>query len=392
MSVLRLIGPAVCGLVALGMACSSDSSGPNNSPQSLVRVAGDSQGALSGNALQAPLTVRVMGSNGQPYTQGVTVTWSVTSGSATLGTPTVTSDSQGLARTTVTLGATPGAIGVQASVASITPISFAATACDHPVMALDDTLDVALATTDCRFNGFYTDFFELSVPAGPQGVILTEKSAVFDTWLELYQRSGNFLGFDDDIDSTNQNSQLTAILATGDYLIAPSSYEQRRTGNYSIAALSRPASLSACDLVWVTRGVVVSDSVTPTDCVDSTGGLHYADVVALYLVAGTVLTVSNKSAAFDAALFLHTGAGNAVASNNDSSNATTDAFISYAVAQTGAYLLFAGTNDSAGTGAYTLSISASSSINSGADQAGRQILHMSGLRMPKAVRERGWRH
>lgn len=391
MRVLRLIGPAVCGLVAFGIACGSDAGGPNASPQSLVRVAGDSQGALSGNALVTPLTVRVMGSNGQPYKQGVTVTWAVTSGAATLGTPTVTSDSQGLARTTVTLGATPGAVGVQASVASITPISFAATACDHPVIALGDTLDVSLATTDCRFNGFYTDFFELSVPAGPQGLILTEKSAVFDTWLELYQRSGDFLGYDDDIDSTNQNSQLTAIVATGDYLIAPSSYEQRKTGNYSIAALSRPASLSACDLVWVTRGVVVSDSVTPTDCVDSTAGLHYADVVAMYLVAGTVLTVSHKSTAFDAALFLHTGQGVAVASNNDSAAVTTDAFISYPVAQTGAYLLFAATNDSAGTGAYTLSISASSSINGAPGAAGPHLLRMGGVRMPKSLRQRGWR-
>jgi len=391
MNVFRQIGPALCGLVALGVACSSDAGGPNVSPQTLVRVAGDSQGALSGSALVVPLTVRVMGSDGQPYKQGVTVTWSVTSGAATLGTPTVTSDTQGLARTTVTLGATPGAIGVQAAVASISPVTFAATACDHPLLTLDDTLNVSLATTDCKFNGFYTDFFELSVLAGPQGVILTEMSGVFDTWLELYQRSGSFLGFDDDIDSTNQNSRLTAILATGDYLIAPSSYLTLRTGNYSLAALSRPASLSACDLVWVTRGVVVSDSVTPTDCVDSTGGLHYADVVALYLVAGTVLTVSNKSSVFDAALFLHSGAGASVASNNDSAATTTDAFLAYTVAQTGSYLLFAGTNDSAGTGAYTLSISASSSLNSAPAEAGPQILRMGGVRMPKALRQRGWR-
>lgn len=391
MRVLRLLGPAVCGLVAFGIACGGDAGGPNVSPQALVRVAGDSQGALSGSALVTPLTVRVMGSDGQPYKQGVTVTWAVTGGAATLGTPTVTSDTQGLAHTTVTLGASPGAIGVQASVASVTPVTFTATACDHPTLALDDTVNVSLAVTDCRFSGFYTDFFELSVLAAPQGVILTETSGVFDTWLELYQRSGNFLAYDDDIDSTNQNSRLTAILATGDYLIAPSSYATQQTGNYTLSALSRPASLSACDLVWVTRGVVVSDSVTPTDCVDSTGGLHYADVVALYLVQGTVLKVTNKSSAFDAALFLHTGAGASVASNNDSSAATTDAFILYNVAQTGAYLLFAGTNDSAGTGAYTLNISASTSLNSAGGEAGPQILRMGGLRMPKALRQRGWR-
>jgi len=370
------------------MACSSDAGGPSASPQTLLRVAGDSQSALTGSAVTAPLVVRVMGSNGQPYKGGVTVTWAVTGGAATLGTPSVVSDTQGLARTTLTLGATPGTIAVQASVATLTPVNFAATACIHPAIALDDTVPAALASGDCRFSGFYTDFFELSVPAGPQGVILTEVSAAFDTWLELYQRSGEFVGFDDDIDTpTNKNSQLTAIVGTGDYLIAPSSYFPDSVGDYTLSALSRTVSLAACDLVWVTRGVVVSDSVIPTDCVDSTGGLHYADVVAIYLTAGTVLTVSHKSTAFDAALFLHTGVGDPVTSNNDSaSGVTTDAFISYPVAQTGPYLLFAGTNDSAGTGAYTLNISAASSLSSAAGAAGPQILRMGGVRASKARR------
>ena len=291
MRVFSRLATAGLGLfVAFGLAC-KDSGAPVVTASVLFRVSGDSQATLTGGQLTNPLTVRVTGSNGQPF-YGATVTWTVTAGTATPGSPTSLSDSSGIASTTVTLGATPGAIGIQAAVASVTPVTFGATACDHPVLALPDTLPGALATTDCKFGGFYTDFFELSVPSGPQGVVLTLAAPTYDTWLELYLRSGSFLGYDDDIDSSNTNSQLTAILATGDYLLAPSSYQPLTVGSYTMSAVTRPAELAGCGLVWVTRGVSVSDSVTAGDCVDTTGGNHYADVVAMYLVAGTVLKVS----------------------------------------------------------------------------------------------------
>jgi len=110
------------------------------------------------------------------------------------------------------------------------------------MIALGDTVPGALATSDCRVSGFYTDFYELAVLAegggGPQGLTLTMTGA-FDTWLELYRQSGDFLGFDDDIDSTNTNSQLSAIVAPGDYLLAPSSYNPLVVGAYSVSALTR---------------------------------------------------------------------------------------------------------------------------------------------------------
>src|SRR6185436_1155806 len=196
-----------------------------------------------------PLRVRVLGSNSQPF-RGATVTWTVTTGTATPASPTAVSDSQGFASTTVTLGGAPGAVAVQAAVANVTPVTFTATACDHPVLAFPDTLAGALATTDCRFSGFYTDFFELPVASGPQGIVLTLSSGTFDTWLELYLRAGSFLGYDDDIDSGNTNSQLTAILATGDYLLAPSSYNALTVGDYTMSAVTRPAELAGCGIVW----------------------------------------------------------------------------------------------------------------------------------------------
>lgn len=393
MRVFSRFGPLALGLVAL--ACGGDSSGPASAPNALVRVAGDSQAALTGTALPTALRVRVNGANSQPYV-GATVTWTVLTGTATLGSPSVPSDSQGYASTTVTLGATPGALAVQASVSGVTPLTFGATACDHPVFAFNDTVPAALAVSDCKFNGFFTDFFDLNVPAGPQGLVLTMASGAFDTWLELYTDAGAFLGFDDDIDTSSTNSQLTAIVAPGDYLIAPSSYNPLTVGAYTLSVLTQPAALSGCGIVWVTRGVTITDSVTTGGCVDTTNGTFYADAVALYLFAGSVLRVSHHSAAFDAALFLHNGAGAQVTANNDSAGGTTDAFLAYPVQITGPYLLFAGTNDSLATGAYTLNISSATTLSTsregGGGEGGRQLLPLAPWRMPKGLPKRAWRH
>jgi hypothetical protein len=391
MRVFSRLGPVVLGLlVVLSVAC-SDSGAPAVTVNTLIKFSGDSQANLTGSVLAQPLRVHVTGTDSHPY-PGATVTWSVIGGSAVLGSPTAVTDTSGDATTTVTLGATPGAISIQAAVASVTPVTFGATACDHPLLALNDTLPGGLQTTDCKFSGFYTDFYDVTV-AAPQSVEFTMRSALFDTWLELYLRTGSFLGYDDDIDSSDTNSQLTAVLAAGDYLLAPSSYNGLTTGAYTMAALTKPVSIAGCNIVWITRGVDISDSVTTSDCVDSTSGKHYADVVAMYLVAGTNLKVNHRSTAFDAALFLRNAAGISVATNNDSANAgtTTNAFISFEVVTTGSYLLFVATNDTVATGAYTLSVDASTTtVASGPREVGPQLLRLGGVRWPKGGAVRFW--
>jgi hypothetical protein len=391
MGVFSRLGAGLGLFVAFGLAC-KDSGSPSVTPNTLVRVSGDTQSTITGNTLTSPLTVRVRGSDGQPF-EGATVTWTVTAGTATPGSPTALSDASGLASTTLTLGAAPGAITVQAAVASVTPVTFTATACDHPVLALNDTLAGALSGTDCKFGDYYTDFYDLSVPTGSQGVELTMRSAQLGTWLELYLRTGSFVGYDNTINSPRDSAQLTAILATGDYLLAPSSYDVFITGAYTMAALTKPAALAGCGLTWVTPGIDISDSVTTGDCVDSTGR-YYADVVAISLVAGTTLKVNHRSTAFDAALFLRSADRITVASNNDSANAgtTTNAFISFPVVNSGLYLLFVGTYDSVATGAYDLSIASTTTLaGSPVERArGPEVLRMGGLRWPKGRAARFW--
>jgi len=384
----RLAPAALAFAVTLGLAC-KDSNAPRV-PRTIAKLAGDTQLALTGTPLGDSLVVSVLGSGGSPFA-GAVVTWAVTSGSATLGAPSGTTNSQGQAFTTVTVGGTPGPVAVQASVTSLAPVTFTATACDHPGIALGDTVAGVLATSDCRINGYYTDFFELPAATGPQGVRLTLTGA-FDTWLEMYRPAG-FVAANDDADSTTTNSQIDAIVPADAYLVEPSSFLRFATGAYSLSAVARAAGLAGCGLVWATRGVVISDSVTTTDCVDSTGGVqHYADLVAIYLEAGTVLNVSHHSAAFDAALFLHNGAGVSVATNNDSAGVPPNAFIQYTVAQSGVHFLFVATNAASATGPYTLTISSSTTLSGSAalQREGPQVLRVAPLRMPKGRLQRLW--
>jgi hypothetical protein len=391
----RLGSVALVLVAALGVTCKKDSLAPIQIvPQTLTAIAGNNQSAFTGDSLSDSLLVRVLGSDGKPF-DSVAVTWTVTAGTATVSSPSVITDSLGYASTTVTLGGTAGVVGIQASVVGLQPANFIAVACGHPAITVGDSVSAVLASTDCRLSVWYTDFYEFAVPAGPQGLTLTMRSTAFDTYLEVYSDTGALLSGADDIDSTNHNSQLTTILGTGDYLIAPSSFDPGVTGAYTLSAVAHAAELAGCELVWVTRGLTISDSVTANDCVDTTGGTSYADQVALFLEAGSILTVSLQSTAFDAELSLLNGSRVQLSSNNDSAGGPgTNAYLQYTVpaGQRGAYVLVLGTHALGATGAYTLSISASTTLSgSPTSTRGPTVLRMTPQRMGKGLPRRGRR-
>ena len=148
------------------------------------------------------------------------------------------------------------------------------------------------------------------------------------------------------------------IVGSGDYVIAPSSYDPDTIGPYALSTLLWQAEVSGCGEVWVTRGITISDSIKAGDCVDSTGP-YYADAISIVVSVGTVLTITEQSTAFDAALFVFDGTGVPVAQNLDSADTGPNAHLSFTVPATNRYFLFAATQDTAATGAYTLTIAAS---------------------------------
>jgi hypothetical protein len=97
-------------------------------PATITVVSGSGQSAGISQTLSQSLIVEVKASDGVPV-PGVTVTFAVTGGGGSVGTPSAITDANGRAQTTWLLGALVGAQSVSATVAGIaTPASFTATA------------------------------------------------------------------------------------------------------------------------------------------------------------------------------------------------------------------------------------------------------------------------
>lgn len=104
-------------------ACGGDNAGLTASatliPASVTALSGDGQSAIVGSALAQSLVVKVATASGTPI-KGATVTFAITSGSASLSATSVQTDSTGAAQTQVTVGAIAGSVVVQATVMGTT--------------------------------------------------------------------------------------------------------------------------------------------------------------------------------------------------------------------------------------------------------------------------------
>ncbi len=103
----------------------ASASAASSQPANLVMVSGNGQTGAAGQQLPGALTVKVTDANGNPVS-GVSVTFSVTAGGGTISAASATTDSQGLASTRLTLGASAGTNTVVASSGTLagSPITF----------------------------------------------------------------------------------------------------------------------------------------------------------------------------------------------------------------------------------------------------------------------------
>ena len=96
----------------------------------LTKVSGDGQEGLVSEQLAKPFVVSVLDQNGSAFA-GSVVSFSVTAGGGTLSAAKVTTDANGRARSTLTLGSDPGTNTVVATVAGLEPVTFTATATEQ---------------------------------------------------------------------------------------------------------------------------------------------------------------------------------------------------------------------------------------------------------------------
>lgn len=121
---------ALAALVPL--ACGSDSSGPDSRvPASLQMVSGNGQSATVGSDLAAPIAVKVLDKSGRPV-PGASVSWDVVTGGGSVSPRSSTTDQEGQAQATWTLGTQAGQNTASASVSGVTAVTFTATATAGP--------------------------------------------------------------------------------------------------------------------------------------------------------------------------------------------------------------------------------------------------------------------
>lgn len=127
---------AVDGASGLSATFTATGAVPNTTPGSIEVASGDNQTATVGAPLAQPLVARVRNTDNQPLAD-VVVAWSVTQGGGTLGGPTSTTNAQGLASNTYTVGQSAGTEQVTAAVQDNTSVNvtFTATAEALPTQA-----------------------------------------------------------------------------------------------------------------------------------------------------------------------------------------------------------------------------------------------------------------
>ncbi len=96
-------------------------------PRALTMIGGEEQEGRPNAALGRPFVIEVRDQHGDPF-EGAEVTFAVTGGDGTLSVETVSTDADGRAATTLTLGEELGTYTVVATVADLEPVTFTATA------------------------------------------------------------------------------------------------------------------------------------------------------------------------------------------------------------------------------------------------------------------------
>ena len=105
-------------------------------PTTIIPISGDNQIGGTGRALTVPMTVRLTGASDVPLA-GVTVSFVITSGLATVPTRFASTDANGVASATLTLGNAPTKVTVEASVPALKPIQFIASTAELKVVSGD---------------------------------------------------------------------------------------------------------------------------------------------------------------------------------------------------------------------------------------------------------------
>jgi Bacterial pre-peptidase C-terminal domain/Viral BACON domain len=183
---------------------------------------------------------------------------------------TITSGSSGTGPGTVNFSVAANVNGLQRTAyvvvgAQVFKVSQAAGGtCAPAPINFGQTVNGALATSDCHAEDHYIDSYSFSGTAG-QHVAIDMSSNTFDTYLFLVRSDGTLVAENDDASGTNSRIPQSGFLtlpATDTYTILATSYDPNTTGAYSLSLIEQAKHTLT---VASTPDSGVTITVTPAD-------------------------------------------------------------------------------------------------------------------------------
>ena len=224
-----------------------------------------------------------------------------------------------------------------------------------PPYATTSTLNGSLDANDCRFSdGSYADLFQFTL-ASAQALTFHMNSTNVDSYLIVRDASGNTLGFDDD-GGSGLNSWLSILLNAGTYRLVANTPGAADFGGYQLTSEVGPSAVTSCNEVWITRGILVNQSVADYDCSRTEiSGTYYADQYRIYLAAGATVTLTMNATEVDAYLLVRNTLDVVLAEDDDSAGGS-NARLVFTAPSAGTYVIEASTYDALDTGNYSLTV------------------------------------
>ncbi len=251
-----------------------------------------------------------------------------------------------------TLVAVSVALAAAACVHTLQPTSVCTQAITY---TLGDTAVDSLSGQDCKqTNGAYADFYTFST-TGQEDFVITLRSPTLYTFLQLIDRATGSIVMNSAV--TSNVDTVTTVrmkVAQGNFALAVNAVNAGSTGRYTLVTTQDTAAVKGCGTVWVTPGILTTQTITSADCTQSPyGGSFYTHVYTVVLLRAQEANFSEHSTAFPPDMVL-VGPSGTTASTPDSLGTT--ALISATVTTQGAYQLWVGSSTASQFGVYTLQI------------------------------------
>jgi len=231
-----------------------------------------------------------------------------------------------------------------------------------------------LDASDGKLNDdSYFEVWYVQLSAG-QKVTVTMRSSSFDTFLSIGAHQGNEAAdTNDDYEENSTDSRLEFTASTaGTYVIIANSFESGKTGDYTlVAALSGGENVGgvAGDMIGgmsgsgkgsaptanrvLTLGETRNSELTSEDSKLDDGS--YYELWVFQGQAGSRVTITMRSSAFDAYLTIRNTSGGELGKDDDSGG-NTDAQVTITIPASGRFAIVANSLGADETGAYTIQV------------------------------------